>query len=83
MATAQRRFDRHAHCQAIAAGGGLATLARHGRQHYRTIGAAGRAAYVAKYGQASWVALMREKGWHPRRPDVRVDLALGEYLAAA
>ena len=77
----KRRFDRAAHCQAIAAGGGLATVNRHGVAHMRTIGKAGRAAYVAKYGRASWVALVAKKGWQPRRPDLAADLAAGPSLA--
>ena len=79
----RKPFDRAAHCAAIAAGGGLATVDRYGVTHMRTIGKAGRAAYVAKYGRASWVALMEKKGWQPRRPDLAVDLALGDYLADA
>src|SRR5262245_32276069 len=31
-----RRFDRAAHCQAIAAGGGARTVALYGAQHMRT-----------------------------------------------
>ena len=81
-ATTPRPFDRHAHCQAIAAGGGLATLTRHGLGHYRAIVKAGRAAYVAKHGQAAWLALMKTRGWAPRTASPAVDLAIGEYLAA-
>ena len=76
-----RPFDRAAHCQAIAAGGGARTVALYGAQHMRAIGKAGRAAYVARYGRASWVALMQKKGWTPRTPDLAADLAEGRYLA--
>ena len=45
-----RPFDRAAHCQAIAAGGGLATVNRYGVAHMRTIGKAGARATIQAHG---------------------------------
>ena len=56
-------------------------MALYGVAHMRTIGKAGRAAYVAKYGRASWVGLMAKKGWTARTPDLPSDLATGRELA--
>ena len=43
-------FDRAAHCQAIAAGGGARTVALCGVAHVRTIGTAGVRVEIAFYG---------------------------------
>ena len=80
----RRPFDRAAHCQAIAAGGGLRTVALYGTQTERIIGKAGAQATTAKHGYWHWLGIVRGKGWAgPQRPDLTTDLALGEYLADA
>jgi len=79
-----RRFDRVAHCQTIAAGGGLATFAKYGRAHYSALGKAGRAATVAAHGEGYWRGLRAVKRWRAApRPSPALDRAVGEYLADA
>ena len=78
----RRPFDRAAHCQAIAAGGGARTVARYGAQHMRAIGKAGARATIAKHGLATFKGIVAAKGWAgPRRPDLLADLAAGRDLA--
>ena len=80
---ARTPFDRASHCQAIAAGGGARTVALYGTQHMRAIGEAGARATIRRHGFDTFAGIVKAKGWDgPRRPDVRVDLAIGEYLAA-
>ena len=80
----RRPFDRAAHCQAIAAGGGARTVALYGTQHMRTIGKAGARATIERHGFGTFAGIVKAKGWTgPRRPDLARDLALGEYLADA
>ena len=80
----RRPFDRAAHCQAIAAGGGARTVALYGAQHMRTIGKAGARATIQAHGVGYWRGIVEAKGWAgPRTPDLAADLALGEYLADA
>ncbi len=77
-----RPFDRAAHCQAIAAGGGQRTVERYGVANVRTIGRTGARATIARHGVGYWQGLVKAKGWAgPRRPDLAADLALGEDLA--
>ena len=77
-----RTFDRAAHCQAIAAGGGQRTVALYGTQHMRTIGKAGVRATIARHGVGHWRGIVAAKGWAgPRTPDLAADLALGEDWA--
>ncbi len=77
-----RPFDRAAHCQAIAAGGGLRTVALYGHQHMRTIGKAGARATIAKHGVGTFRGIVAAKGWTgPRRPELLADLAVGRDLA--
>ena len=80
----RRRFDRAAHCQAIAAGGGQRTVELYGVAHMRTIGKVGARATIARHGLATFRGIVAAKGWAgPRRPDLAADLALGEELADA
>ena len=73
-------FDRAAHCQAIAAGGGARTVAPYGVAHIRAIGKAGARATIRHHGVGFWRGVTTAKGWAgPRTPD----LALGEYLVDA
>ena len=79
-----RRFNRAAHCQAIAAGGGQRTVALYGAQHMRAIGNAGARATITRHGLCHWQGIVKQKGWAgPRTPDLAADLALGEELADA
>ena len=79
-----RRFDRAAHCRAIAAGGGQRTVGRYRTQHMRAIGKAGARATIARHGLDTFRGIVAAKGWAgPRRPDLAADLALGGYLADA
>jgi DnaJ-class molecular chaperone len=59
---AARRFDRAAHCQAIASGGGARTVALYGVQHMRTIGKAGARATIKAHGVGYWRGLGKAKG---------------------
>ncbi len=78
------RFDRVAHCQTIAAGGGLTTFAKYGRAHYSALGKAGRAATVAAHGEGYWRGLRAVKRWRAApRPSPALARAVGEYLADA
>ena len=80
----RRPFDRAAHRQAIAAGGGQRTVERYGARHMRTIGRAGARATIARHGLGTFRGIVKAKGWAgPRRPDLAADLALGEELADA
>ena len=77
-----RPFDRAAHCQAIAAGGGARTVALYGTQHMRAIGRAGARATIERHGLATFRGIVAAKGWAgPRRPDLLADLAAGRDLA--
>ncbi len=79
-----RRFDRAAHCQAIAAGGGPRTVALYGAQHMRESGIAGARATIRAHGLATFKGIVKAKGWTGHRtPDLAADLALGEYLGDA
>ncbi len=79
-----RRFDRAAHCQAIAAGGGARTVALYGSQHMRAIGKAGARATIKAHGVGYWRGIVAKKGWSgPRTPGLAADLAIGAYLADA
>jgi hypothetical protein len=74
----RRPFDRAAHCQAIAAGGGARTVALYGHQHMRTIGKAGARATIDRHGLATFKGIVKAKGWTgPRRPALLADLAAG------
>ena len=79
-----RPFDRAAHCQAIAAGGGTRTVALYGVAHMRAIGKAGARATICTHGLGYWRGIVTAKGWTgPRTPDLAADLAVGAYLAEA
>ncbi len=78
----RRPFDRAAHCQAIAAGGGARTVALYGAQHMRTIGKAGARATIERHGLSTFTGIITAKGWTgPRRPALLADLATGRDLA--
>ena len=75
-------FDRAAHCQAIAAGGGARTVARYGAQPMRAIGRAGARATIGRHGLGTFRGVVKAKGWTgPRRLDLLADLAAGRELA--
>ncbi len=77
----RRPFDRAAHCQAIAAGGGARTVALYGVAHMRTIGKAGARATIRAHGVGYWQGILKKKGCAgPGPPDLAADLALSEYL---
>src|SRR3712207_9567818 len=61
-------FDRAAHCQAIAAGGGARTVALYGAQHMRALGKAGARATITAHGVGYWRGVRPKKGWWPPRP---------------
>jgi hypothetical protein len=76
-------FDRAAHCRRIAADGGRATLAVHGRAIFRAIGTAGARVTIARHGVGYWRGLVTAKGWQePQKPCLVRDLAAGRALAA-
>jgi len=62
--------------------GRAACLARHGVQHYRTIGTAGARTTIQRHGIATWQGIVKAKGWaSPRKPDLLTDLAVSRVLA--
>ena len=71
-------FNRAEHCRRIGAHGGAVTVARHGPAHMRTIGTAGAQATIRKHGLAFFQGIVKQKGWHGRRPvSLAADLAAG------
>jgi hypothetical protein len=81
-------FDRAAHCRRIASYGGMATLHKHGRRHFATIGSAGARVTIERHGYDYWRGLVDAKGWTPPRQvtfldDLRAGRALAALAAAA
>jgi hypothetical protein len=73
---------QRAHLQRIAALGGEATKAKHGRWHYVAIGKAGKEATIAKHGVGFWKGMVERKRWTgPRTSELGRDLTCGEILA--
>jgi hypothetical protein len=75
-------FDRTEHLRRIGQSGGLTTLDRYGRNHFRAIGKAGYAACVKAHGGQYARDLLRAKGWTPRTPGLLADLRAGRELAS-
>jgi hypothetical protein len=70
-------FDRAAHCQAIAAGGGARTVALYGVAHTRAIGTAVARGPIKAHGVGYRRGLVEANGWAgPRKPTLAADLAV-------